>query len=59
MCVNWKTGVAGVDVVVVSIGKLLLSELTERHWFCIAYDRPDCVICSERTRSDQVEISVG
>ncbi len=27
-------GVAGVDVVVVSIGELLISELTERRWLC-------------------------
>ncbi len=34
-------GVAGVDVVVVSIGELLLSD-----------DRPDCVVCSDRARSN-------
>ncbi len=34
-------GVAGVDVVVVSIGELLLSD-----------DRPDCVICSDRACSN-------
>ncbi len=32
---------AGVDVVVVSIGELLLSD-----------DRPDCVVCSDRARSN-------
>ncbi|KAL0152610.1 hypothetical protein M9458_052333 [Cirrhinus mrigala] len=25
--------------------------LTERHWLCVADDRPDCVVCSDRTRS--------
>uniref|UniRef100_A0A8C1TF10 PiggyBac transposable element-derived protein domain-containing protein n=1 Tax=Cyprinus carpio TaxID=7962 RepID=A0A8C1TF10_CYPCA len=25
--------------------------LTERHWLCIADDRPDCVVCSDRARS--------
>ncbi len=34
-------GVAGVDVVVVSIRELLLSD-----------DRPDCVVCSDRARSN-------
>ncbi len=41
-------GVAGVDVVVVSIGELLISELTERRG---ADDRPDCVFFSDRARS--------
>ncbi len=40
-------GVAGVDVVVVSIGELLISELTRRG----ADDRPDCVFFSDRARS--------
>ncbi|KAI2645906.1 PiggyBac transposable element-derived protein 4 [Labeo rohita] len=25
--------------------------LTERHWLCVADERPDCVVCSDRTRS--------
>ncbi len=33
-------GVAGVDVVLVSIGQLLLSD-----------DRPDCAVCSDRAHS--------
>ncbi len=43
-------GVAGVDVVVVSIGELLISELTERRWLRAAVldDRPDCVFFSDR-----------
>ncbi len=41
-------GVAGVEVVVVSIGELLLSE---RHWRRVADDRPDCVVCSDRAFS--------
>ncbi len=45
--------VAGVDVVVVSIGELLSSELTERRWLRAAVldDRPDCVFFSDRARS--------
>ncbi len=38
------------NVVVVSIGELLLSELTERHWLRVADDRPDCVYCSDRAQ---------
>ncbi len=37
---------AGVDVVVVSIGML-----SERHWLRGADDRLDCVICSDRAHS--------
>ncbi len=44
-------GVAGVNVVVVSIGELLRSE---RHWLRGADDRPDCVVCSDRSRSNHV-----
>ncbi len=44
-------GVAGVNVVVVSIEELLLSELTERHWLRVADDQPDCIVCSDRARS--------
>ncbi len=40
-------GVAGVDVVVVSIGELLISELTRRG----ADDRLDCIFFSDRARS--------
>ncbi len=40
-------GVAGVDVVIVSIGELLISELMRRG----ADDRPDCVFFSDRARS--------
>ncbi len=39
------------NVVVESIGELLLSELTERHWLRVAYDRRDCMVCSDRARS--------
>ncbi len=37
-------------MVVVSIGELLLSELTVRHWLRVADDRTDCVVCSDRAR---------
>ncbi len=42
-----------VDVVVVSIGELLISELTERRWLRAAVldDQPDCVFFSDRARS--------
>ncbi len=41
-------GWQGMNVVVVSIGELLLSE---RHWLHVADDRPDCIDCSDRARS--------
>ncbi len=39
---------AGVNMVEVSIGELLLSE---RHWFRGGDDRPDCIYCSDRAHS--------
>ncbi len=44
-------GVSGVDVVVVSIGELLISELTERRSRRGADGRPDCVFFSDRAHS--------
>ncbi len=49
-------GVAGVNVVIVSIGELLL---TERHWLHGADDRPDCIVCSDRSRSKGSQCRVG
>ncbi len=49
-------GVAGVNMVVVSIGELLL---TEHHWLHGADDRPDCVVCSDRSRSKGSQCGVG
>ncbi len=49
-------GVAGVNVVVVSIGELLLSE---RHWLHVADDRPDCVDCSDLQATSTGADNVG